>query len=184
MLRIITGLLAALGISIGVANAQDAETIRKFHNAVHAGNVKAVKAMLAVTPALATSEDKYKFQPIHLMDMYFEPEILEALLANGANINARNDEGITILHVITDPAAIPLLLKKGADIEARDVRGWTPLIVQSGNRSNGPGVVTALLASGANPNAKGNKGETALTFARETNDTAFIAALRKGGAKE
>lgn len=41
--------------------------------------------------------------------MVCNEDILDLLLANGADINARNDEGVTLLHIVTDPDAIDLL---------------------------------------------------------------------------
>jgi ankyrin repeat protein len=184
MLRLFLRLSVMLGISLGPAAAMDAAMIEKFHDAVHIGDLKTVSAMLATDPALATSVDEDKFSPIHLLDMYFDEKILDLLLANGADINARNDEGVTLLHIITDPDAVSLLVQRGADIEARDVRGWTPLICQANNQDNGPDVVAALLANGANPNAKGSKGETALSFARGTGDEEFIKVMEEGGARD
>jgi ankyrin repeat protein len=73
-------------------------------------------------------------------------------------------------------------VQKGADVEARDANGWTPLIMQANNQQNGPDVVAALLENGANPNAEGNGGETALSFALETGDEDFIKVLKAGGA--
>jgi ankyrin repeat protein len=162
----------------------DVDTIKKFHVAVHIGDVETVKTMVAADPALATSVDEYKFQPVHLLDMYFDEEILDLLLTNGADINARNDEGVTLLHIVTDPDAVAVLMGKGADIEARTLRGWTPLIMQANNQQNGSDVVAALLANGANPNARGNGGESALSFARQTGNDEFMRVLIAAGAKD
>ena len=177
-------LLAVLGISVGSAIAADGDAVRTFHEAVHMGDVKTVRSMLATAPELATSTDEYGFQPVHLLDMYPDEAVLDLLLANGADINAMNDDGITILHIVTDPDAVRLLIKRGASIEARDKRGWTPLIEQANNQQNGPDVVAALLARGADPNAEGHNGETALSFARETGDRAFIDVLTASGARK
>jgi len=52
------------------------------------------------------------------------------LLKRGININARNQYGLTPLHVAVtndDKAMIEFLLKNGADIDAPDQDGWTPL---------------------------------------------------------
>jgi uncharacterized protein len=87
--------------------------------------------MISADPALASSTDKYKLQPIHLLDVYFDEEILNLLLANGADINAKNDKGIALLHIVTDPDATATLVGKGADLETRDERGWTPLFEQT-----------------------------------------------------
>lgn len=174
--------LAVLGFSISSAIAADGDTVRTFHDAVHVGKVETVRTILATEPGLATSRDEYGFQPVHLLDMYPDEEVLDLLLANGADINAANDEGVTILHIVTDPDAVPLLVGRGANIEARDKRGWTPLIMQANNQQNGPDVVAALLAHGADPNAEGYNGETALSFARETGDGSFIKVLTANGA--
>jgi uncharacterized protein len=136
--------------------------------------------MISANPALASSADEYKFQLIHLLAVYYEKEILDLLLANGAHINARNDEVVTLLHIITDPDAILLLV----GIEARDKWGWTPLIMQATDRQNGTDVVAALLANGANPNAKGYNGESALSFARKRGDVGLMEILIKVGAKD
>ncbi|WP_051671918.1 MULTISPECIES: ankyrin repeat domain-containing protein [unclassified Agrobacterium] len=174
--------LAVLGFSISSAIAADADVVRTFHDAIHTGKVESVRTMLAAEPGLATSRDEYGFQPVHLLDTYPDEEVLDLLLANGADINAANDEGVTILHIVTDPDAVPLLIGRGANIEARDKRGWTPLIMQANNQQNGPDVVAALLAHGADPNAEGHNGETALSFARETGDGSFIEVLTANGA--
>ncbi|WHO24135.1 ankyrin repeat domain-containing protein [Agrobacterium tumefaciens] len=176
--------LAVLGISISSAIAADGDAVRTFHDAVQMGEVETVRTMLTTEPGLATSKDEYGFQPIHLLDMYPDEEVLNLLLANGADINAVNDERVTILHIVADPDAVPLLVGRGANIEARDERGWTPLIMQANNQQNGPDVVTALLAHGADPNAKKHNGETALSLARETGDATLIEVLiANGGAK-
>jgi len=184
MYRFFVRVIAALGLSLSSAAAMDANLIKKFHDAVHIGDIAAVRTMLASDPALATSADQYKFQPIHLLDMYFEPEILDLLLANGADINAKNEDGVTILHIITDPDAVDVLIRKGAQIEARDKNGRTPLIMQASEQQNGPDVVEALLAHGADPNAKDDKGKTALFIARESGDEELIDLLLKSGAKD
>ncbi|TBY71898.1 ankyrin repeat domain-containing protein [Rhizobium leguminosarum] len=183
MLGFFLRVIAVLALSFSSATATNAEVAEKFHDAVHVGDVTTVRAMLAADPSLATSADEDRFQPVHLLDMYFEREILELLLANGADINARNDEGISILHIITDPEAVNLLIKKGADIEARDNRGRTPLIVQMLNRQNGPDVIAALLENGANPNAKDDSGVTALDIARQSGDEDLIGLMTRSGTR-
>jgi uncharacterized protein len=177
-------LIVVLGISFGQAAAVNDETAKKFHDAVEIGDINTVRSMISADPALASSTGEYKFQPIHLLHLYFEEEILDLLLANGADINAKSDEGVTLLHIITDPDAIASLVGKGADLEARDKRGWTPLMEQVTNQQNGSDVVAALLANGANPNAKGHNGESALSLARTRRDAELVEILTKAGAKD
>ncbi|CAH0282934.1 ankyrin repeat domain-containing protein [Agrobacterium fabrum] len=175
--------LLTFGLSLDSAAATDTDAVGAFHHAVQVGDVQTIRTMIAADPGLATSRDKFGFQPIHLLDMYPEEEVLNLLLKNGADINAANDEGVTILHIITDPDTVSLLVKRGANIEARDERGWTPLIMQANNQQNGPDVVAALLAQGADPNAEGFAGETALSFAKQTGDAALVRMLIASGAK-
>jgi hypothetical protein len=48
---------------------EDAGNVAKLHNAVQAGDVNTVRAMLTSNPSLAMSIDEHKFQPIHLLEM-------------------------------------------------------------------------------------------------------------------
>lgn len=184
MRRLLLLLIVAFGISSGPAAAIGADAIINFHNAVRSGDVSTVRTMLATDPSLARSVDEYKFQPVHLLDMECNEEILDLLLANGADINARNDEGVTLLHIVTDPVAVDFLVRRGADIEAKDIRGWPPLMMQANNQDNGADVVSALLAHGANLNAKGTDGESALLLARQTGDEEFMKVLKSAGTKD
>ncbi len=77
MFRNLAQLIAVLGISFGQASAMNGETEKKFHDAVRIGDINTVRSMISADPALATSTDEYQFQPIHLLDMYFEEEILD-----------------------------------------------------------------------------------------------------------
>ncbi|WP_164829478.1 hypothetical protein [Sinorhizobium meliloti] len=43
-----------------------------------------MRTMLASNPSLATSVDEHQFQPIHILDMECNEDILDLLLANGA----------------------------------------------------------------------------------------------------
>ncbi|MBK4216092.1 ankyrin repeat domain-containing protein [Paracoccus caeni] len=172
------------GGSPGVAAAQDDQLVERFHDAVAEGAVDAVREMLAVTPSLATSVGRFGFQPMQLQDVYFEERILDLLLAQGAEINGGNDEGVTLLHIVTEPEAVPVLIAKGADPEARDIRGWTPLIMQVSSQENGPDVVAALLEAGADPEAVGKDGKTALDMALEGDaDPELIAILKQAAGQ-
>jgi ankyrin repeat protein len=79
---------------------------------------------------------------------------MEALLAKGAAVNARNAHGWTPLHVAAaggDPAVIALLLKHGADVHAQSHIGTTPLD-NATTRGGRQTVIDLLLAHGARRN--------------------------------
>ena len=79
---------------------------------------------------------------------------MEALLAQGAQVNCRNAHGWTPLHVAAaggDPAVIALLLKHGADVHAQSHIGATPLD-NATTRGGRQAVIDLLLAHGAKRN--------------------------------
>ena len=79
---------------------------------------------------------------------------MEALLAKGAEVNARNAHGWTPLHVAAaggDAAVAALLLKHGADVHARSHIGATPLD-NATTRGGRKAVIDLLLAHGAKGN--------------------------------
>jgi len=79
---------------------------------------------------------------------------MEALLAKGAAVNARNAHGWTPLHVAAaggDPAVIALLLKHGADVHVQSHIGTTPLD-NATTRGGRKAVIGLLFAHGARRN--------------------------------
>jgi ankyrin repeat protein len=96
------------------------------------------------------------------------PEPVRVLLEKGANIEARDNHGQTVLIAAASSrtvrkAEVNLLLGKGPDIEANDDEGETALIAAAfrGNAHN----VKLLLDKGANIEARDNAGDTALIWA-------------------
>jgi ankyrin repeat protein len=88
----------------------------------------------------------------------------ELLLTGGADINAPNDAGSTLLHEATNVSRkrIKRLLALGADIEAKDHQGETALHRAACIRAD---VVSSLLESGAQANVANAEGDTPLHLA-------------------
>lgn len=131
--------------------------------------------------------------------------IIDALVSNGASINAKDKFGLTPLHYAagivagidgpkltddgwngTDGATTffceivtARLLAKGADAKIRDNKGRTPLFYASS-----PEIAKALLAKGADINAKDKAGHTPLYYVNAEYSPELARFLRQHGAKK
>ena len=112
-----------------------------------------------------------------------EVATVEALLAKGADVQARDTHGSTALLDATfggHDAVVEALLARGADVQAKDNHGRTALMWASWNGHLV--VVQALLAKGADVQAKSTNGNTALMTASSEGHVAVVQALLAKGA--
>jgi ankyrin repeat protein len=82
------------------------------------------------------------------------PELVELLLAKGAQLEKRNNIGLTaLMEAAKHPyvATVKLLIEKGANVNAATPDGYTALIYAAYNRRTEN--VKVLLDAGADPNA-------------------------------
>jgi ankyrin repeat protein len=89
--------------------------------------------------------------------------VTELLLAHGADVNAKNNDGDTPLHTAgenANAATAELLLENGGSVNAKNNAGRTPLHVTEYDSS--ATVLRLLLAHGADINATDNNGDTPL----------------------
>jgi ankyrin repeat protein len=101
-----------------------------------------------------------------------EPAILRFLLARGADVNGKGDDGSTAMHIaVIDQNAdvIKILLDAGADVNAVDSTGRTPLFILtlyfSSHSPPLSSLVRLLLDRGADVNALDKDGQTPLLLA-------------------
>ena len=122
-------------------------------------------------------------------------EMIQLLLENGAQVDARDENGNTSLIVAakgTDrPEIIQLLIEKGAEVKARNNDGSTALMVAArgaGSGGNilgetgallGGDIIELLLDKGANPQAKDASGMKAIDHARHNKALKDTHALNK-----
>jgi len=94
-------------------------------------------------------------------------EVIEAAIKKGADINAVDDKGVTVLmHAIStcaDPGIISLLLASGTKVNVGN-KNYTPLMVAA-SLKDGAEKVKILLKAGASVNNQENKGPTPLSMA-------------------
>jgi ankyrin repeat protein len=154
-----------------------------FYEAVTMGERDTVEAMLAKDPTLARASDAMGFTALHGIVGEDEPELAELLIDRGADVAARNDMGMTPLHIAQECSIVEVLVRRGADVNARADNGWTPLHVQAqeGDDTGALEVMEALLEAGANPNLTDEEGNTPMTFALERDEPEKIAILKAHG---
>lgn len=94
--------------------------------------------------------------------------VAAALIAAGANINARNQSGQTPLHfpVFGNVAVVEALIASGAEIDSCDAKGLTPL--HGGARFFQVAAMRARIAAGADVDATDDSGATPLDKANAT----------------
>jgi ankyrin repeat protein len=135
---------------------------------------------MGTTPLMAALSNRYHATPWtarspRLVNM----EVVALLLKSGAEVNARDEDGVTPLSYAADNSAeaVSLLLKNGADVNARSENGSTPLMsavegnyipnAEDGGFGSNLEMVRLMLESGAEVDAKDDLGRTALMFAAE-----------------
>jgi ankyrin repeat protein len=106
-------------------------------------------------------------------------DLVDLLLAAGANVNVANDLRITPLALAAangNAAVIATLLRKGAAVNAASETGVTPLMEAA--RTGRVDAVRALLAGGADVNAREtDRGQTALMWAVARRHPAVVKVL-------
>jgi hypothetical protein len=112
-------------------------------------------------------------------------EQVQDLLDKGADVNSRNEWGLTPLMAASQGDHIDvgkLLLEKGADVNTKQKDGWTALMVASFKGHND--FVSLVLEKGVDVNAKTENGVTALMLASSNGPTQIAELLKTHGAKE
>lgn len=105
--------------------------------------------------------------------------IINLLLQNGADVNAKTNDGWTVLMRAAEynenAEVIKILIDAGANVNAKD-DDWTALMYAAKNSTNSD-VIKALIDAGADVNAKDDDGWTALMMAAEYNENAEIVKI-------
>jgi len=101
------------------------------HSAVEHGDFEKVVRLIEKNNTHLLSRDEKGNTPLHLASKSLvETQIIEFLMARGADTEARNMDGKTPIHFAAEAgskAAIEILIEQGADLNAQDSSGCTAL---------------------------------------------------------
>jgi uncharacterized protein len=173
---------SCVALSVGWAAAAMAGPVEDLLNAAYRGDMAAVQALLNTgTDVNARTSEicRGSFTPacggataLIMASFTGHLDIVQALLAKGADVNAKMDDGATALGMAT-LAGSPLLLALGVAPAPDSCRPPSCPIVE---------IVQALLARGADVNAKDKGGGTVLMAASATGHLDIVQALLDKGA--
>lgn len=155
------------------------EKVEQLFTAIDEGRVEAVEELLAegVDPS---AKNRYGALPLRRAAQKGDARIVGALARAGAE---GSDFALGELAERGHEAAVEALLAAKADPNAPGVNGFTPLIFAIAGKY--PGVVSALLKGGADPNLSLGKEQgdrTPLMVAAEQSTPEIVATLLEAGA--
>jgi uncharacterized protein len=131
-------------------------------------------------PALIQAYSHDGWTPLHLACFFGQPSLVEALIAQGADVNARSRNAMqnAPLHAAAggrNPEAVRVLLEHGADVNARQEGGWTALhaAAQNGDVE----MARLLIAGGADVQIRAGNQQNAMDLALGKGHQAVVELL-------
>ncbi|MHC5024398.1 MAG: ankyrin repeat domain-containing protein [Planctomycetota bacterium] len=122
------------------------------------------------------------FTPLIWASGFGDPNSIPILVEGGADLEARDQiEGATpLIHAARTgkPGAVEFLVAAGADLENTDKTGKTAFLAAAGASNGTVDKLVILIEAGASPEAKDNRGLTALDFAKKRTDPRSAEVIR------
>jgi ankyrin repeat protein len=157
----IVKLLLSRGADANVKNGSG--ELGPLHVAAKQGRSEIIPILIAFGADLDGKRGNFRFPPLSFAA---NAEVAETLINYGADVNLRNENGFTPLHLLAEQGyieAAEVLLKHGADIDARDKWGKTPLHYAS--EYGQADMIAFLLEKRVALNARDEQGMTAVNRA-------------------
>lgn len=115
---------------------------------------------------------------LHLVAQRRDLTWLRYLVAKGANVNIRDDKGITPLQIAANLGwldGVEFLVANNADLDESNDTGETPLITAVLRKD--AGIMRALLKAGADPDRADNSGRSARDYAKLSKNSSQLLEL-------
>ncbi|MGJ8726165.1 MAG: ankyrin repeat domain-containing protein [Roseibacillus sp.] len=129
------------------------------------------------------TEGTNEFHLSHVAAQAGEPELIEILARNGANLNVTNQFGENPIHIAVGSGSFDVLrplFNEGVSLDRADGSGSTPVHLAVMRRD--PDSLRTLLSLGANPNSYGPEGKLPVDYALEMRDYEFASLLIQYGS--
>lgn len=153
--------------------------------AAMAGVTARVEECLSGEPSLANAFSHDGWTALHLAAFFGQKPAAAALIAAGANVNARSINAMrnSPLHAACAGRSrelAELLAANGADVNARQEGGWTPLhaAAQNGDLD----LARLLISLGAEPGARAGNNQNAMDLALTRGHQTMVELLEENGA--
>jgi uncharacterized protein len=183
-------LLLKCGAQVNIKNLpygnNTGQAVILFHVAVNIGRFDVVQTFIRHAIVHITAVDKEQNTALHLAQKAGHRKMVKFLLANGADVNAKNFQGRTILHNVVSSknrSLVKFLLKqKDIKINIQDQEGNTALhrAIQERNIK----MVKILLRNGVDTHIKNVDGDTPWHCAIIANSKEIAEVLlKRGGTK-
>ncbi len=107
-----------------------------------------------------------------------DTDSLASLIKSGADLNQKDEEGNTVLHIAALHGATEVaskLVQSGVNVDSLNNKGETPLMVAT--RAGQVGTIRSLLRLNASPDLKDDLGYRPITIAAESGDPEVLEAL-------
>ncbi|GHU11118.1 hypothetical protein FACS189449_01930 [Alphaproteobacteria bacterium] len=177
-------------VAVALLSAADkAKLNEELFAAIRGKDSDAVQQLLergAEATAIDSSWTKYglRWTALHIAVMGSSSQIIASLISRGANVNEKNHNLATPLHLVRRPEYVPFLLGvPGVLVNEKDKDGITPLVYYAG--CGNLGIVNALLADDrviALVNTPDENGRTPLHYAAKEGKHEVVNALLASGA--
>lgn len=158
-----------------------------LNRAAYDGNVECCELLLEAGAEMEIKDDTGNTALITAADGCIVPDdetdtnhmkIFLALIKAGANVNASNNNGVTVLMGASCLEKVKCLVEAGANVNAVSETGKTALKAHIYNHE----IVEYLIRSGADIDYRGADGRTALMEAAEAGQTRTVYTLLQAGA--